>query len=151
MLFLKRIAMGLTHTWRRPTELPATAFNAAVADARKILGQAGIPLAGFDGTGSPILESNHIVFNGANGACCEPFEIRQIEFDRRGRPQVTSFCKTQGLPYDLAVKAVLIILKAHLGPDFKVMSDETNERWERASALVTQSLNLQTRFELDNE
>lgn len=141
--------MGLTHSWRRPTELPAAAFEAAVADVRKVLEQAGMALGGFDGTGSPIFESNHIVFNGANGASCEPFEIRQIEFDRRGRCNATSFCKTQGLPYDLAVKAALIVLKTHLGPEFKVMSDEKAEQWEPACAMVLRSLSLKTKFELD--
>src|SRR4051812_32399048 len=114
--------MGLTHSWLRPTELPADAFAAAVKDIQLALKRANIPLAGFEGSGKPVFREDAVVFNGVQGAACEPFEIHQVEFDRRGRPEVFSFCKTQGLPYDLAVKAALIVFKSHLGETIQVMS-----------------------------
>src|SRR4051812_7120317 len=119
--------MGLTHSWLRPTELPAEAFAAAVDNLRLALTHMDIPLAGFEGHGQPLFLEDAVVFNGVEGAGCEPFEIHQVEFDRRGRPEKFSFCETQGLPYDLAVKAALVVFKSHLGAIIKVMSDESDE------------------------
>ena len=44
--------IGLTHSWLRPTELPAEAFAAAVKDIQRVLKNADIPLAGFEVTAS---------------------------------------------------------------------------------------------------
>src|SRR4051812_15261012 len=114
--------MGLTHSWLRPTELPTDAFAAAVTDIRRVLESSSIPLAGLEGRGAPILVDDGVAFNGAGAARCEPFEIHRVEFDRHGRLEKFSFCKTQGLPYDLAVKASLIVLKKHLHDLITVMS-----------------------------
>jgi hypothetical protein len=141
--------MGLTHYWLRPTELPAEAFAAAVWDVRRVLDAAGIPLAGFDGRGRAVFLDDTIVFNGV--VRCEPFEIHQVEFDRRGRAEKFSFCKTHGLPYDLAVKATLIVLKHHLGKMFKVMSDESDDAWERVKQLVVASTGFGSDFNLDQK
>lgn len=132
--------MGLTHYWERPTELPKKPFAAAVEDLRRLIAGAGAELAGFDGTGSPICETEHVVFNGADGESCEPFEIRRIEFDRRGRPNVCSFCKSEGLPYDLFVRVALIVFRQHLGSQFEVRSDGNPDSWLQATALVQRVL-----------
>src|SRR4051812_11997493 len=131
--------MGLTHSWLRPTELPATAFAAAVKDIQRILEVADVPLAGFEGRNQPVFLDDAIVFNGVAGAACEPFEIHQVEFDRRGRDQKFSFCKTQGLPYDLAVKVALVLFKHHFGETIKIMSDESDDAWAEARQLVSQA------------
>jgi len=116
--------MGRTHYWRRPTELPTDRFAAAAKDIHRVVRSAGVPLAGFEGTGEPVFTDNSVAFNGVGNARCEPFKVHDTEFDRHGRPETFSFCKTEGLPYDLAVKAALVILKEHLGDSIKVMSDE---------------------------
>jgi len=51
--------MGLSHHWRRPTELPADLFRAAAADVRKLLSSSQVELAGFDA------EQTHIDFESA--------------------------------------------------------------------------------------
>src|SRR5687768_12698708 len=116
--------MGVTHYWYRPTELPAAAFAAAVEDLRRVLKTVDVPLAGFEGTGERILRDDAVVFNGAAGAAVEPFEIQLVEFDRRGRPEKFTCCKTERLPYDIAVKMALIVMKEHLGEQITVTSDE---------------------------
>ena len=141
--------MGLTHSWLRPTELPADAFADAVRDVRRVLEAAAIPLAGFEGRGEPVFLDDVVVFNGVAGASCEPFEIHQVEFDRRGRTEKLSFCKTEMLPYDFAVKAALIVLKNHLGEMIKIMSDEKDDAWARARQLVHQTLGFGATFILD--
>ena len=141
--------MGLTHSWLRPTELPTEAFAAAVRDVQRVLKDANIPLAGFEGHGPPVFLDDAIVFNGVAGAACEPFEIHQVEFDRRGRAEKFSFCKTEGLPYDLAVKAALVVFKHHFGEAIKVMSDESNEAWDRARETVNKIMGFGSDFKLD--
>ncbi len=90
--------MGYTHNWQRPTELPADRFADAVRDCKKIINVLDTAIAGFEGTGDPVFEDDHIVFNGVAPMACEPFEIRRLEFDRRGRSLVWSFCKTEHCP-----------------------------------------------------
>lgn len=141
--------MGLTHFWYRRTELPAELFDAASRDIRHVLQHSGVAIAGFEGTGEPILTSDTVVFNGQAGAACEPFEIHQTEFDRRGRDEVFGFCKTNGLPYDLAVKVSLVVLKHHFGKRFRVMSNDRDAAWSGARELVRAFLKYGDEFQLD--
>ena len=140
--------MGLSHHWQRPTELPAEAFRLAVGDCRVITAEEAPELAGFDGTGEARFDDGHIVFNGRAPRACEPFEIAVTEFDRRGRPEVFGHCKTQGMPYDLWVKAVLIVLQHHLTPWLDVTSDEKDDDWSEARTLVQQHLGYGEAFKL---
>ena len=143
--------MGWTHNWRRPTELPEGPFARAVSDCEKALGSMEVPLGGFDGNGRPIFDDDHIVFNGGAGQNCEPFEISRVEFDRRGRAEVRSFCKTEHLPYDLCVRAALIILKHGLGDRIVVGSDGSDDDWSNAKDAVEKALGYGQEFCLDGE
>lgn len=143
--------MGLTHSWERPTELPANEFASAVRDIQKALARLDVPLAGFDGSGKPQFADDHLIFSGADGVTCEPFEIHQTEFDREGRATKISFCKTRRLPYDLAVKVALIVMKFRLGASFEVFSDESAESWIPARRVVQESLGYGNDFLLDQK
>lgn len=143
--------MSLTHHWQRPTELQIEAFRDAVEDCRKLLAGSQPDIAGFDGTGEPILHEERIVFNGQAPGACEPFEIAAVEFDRRGRPEVFGHCKTGHLPYDLYVKASLIVLAHHLGGTFKVMSDADSADWDEARDLVEKTLGYGGDFSLSSD
>lgn len=140
--------MGITHHWKRPTELANGEFANAILDLRKLIDVAGLEIAGFDGTGHPILLPDHVVFNGPAPMSCEPFEVAQTEFDRRGRPEFYGHCKTQRLPYDIAVKAALIILAHHLGPSISVTSDIGDDDWSEARELVQKHLGFGDGFRL---
>lgn len=141
--------MGLTHHWRRPTELPTVAFRAAVKDCQKLLSSATIEIAGFDGTDKPILADGQIVFNGLAPRACEPFEIAAVEFDRRGRDFVFGHCKTQSLPYDLLVKGSLIVFSHHLCDLFSVASDQSEREWDEARRTVESILQYGNEFHLN--
>ena len=141
--------MGLTHNWKRPTELPPDAFAKASADFRRVVATIDVPLGGFDGSGKPTFDSDSIVFNGAAGAGCEPFEIRQTEFDRRGRALFWSFCKTNHARYDVCVKAALIVLKHHLGDEIKITSDASDAEWGEARKACQMSVGYGQDFKLD--
>lgn len=143
--------MGWTHNWQRPTELPQEPFAAAARDCRKLVGAMTVALAGLDGSGDPVFTDESIEFNGEKPASCEPFSIRRVERDRRGRDCVWSFCKTQRLPYDLVVQSVLIILQHHLGDVISVGSDGGDDDWTNAKAVVSEHLGYGADFTLTVE
>jgi hypothetical protein len=82
---------------RLKSRLPAAGFAKAVADCRIVLKAVDVQQAGFDGREEPMFERNDVVFNGKFPNCCEPFEIAQVKFDRRGRDIVPGYCKTERL------------------------------------------------------
>ena len=143
--------MGITHHWKRPVELPPEAFKAAIIDSGRLLSDAEGVLAGFDGTGSPLVEDEHLVLNGRGTAGVEPLELVLTEFDRHGRTEVWGHCKTGLRPYDLHVKAVLIIFRHHLPGLFSVMSDQTDTEWETARKLTNRLLGYGRLFTLDRD
>ena len=124
--------MGWTHHWTRPAELPANAFARAAEDCRRAFALIGIPLAGADGEGAPVITDDRIVFNGPAGAGCEPFRIHRCEKDRRGGATTWSFCKTGRAPYDVCVQMALIVLKHHLSDHITVGSDGRDVDWRLA-------------------
>jgi len=141
--------MGLSHYWKRETELPPDAFARAVVDSLKVVDVLAIPLAGINGAGEPIFSPDMIAFNGGSGKGCEPFEIHQTEFDRRGRSQFTQSVKTNFAPYDLCVRVVLICLKNQLGPAIRVMSDSSENEWQNAKELCQRALGYALDFHLE--
>jgi len=132
--------MGHTHYWQRPAVLPADRFGAAAADVRRLLPTLNVVLAGPLGEGPAVLEEDRIAFNGAGPEGCESFEICQIEAPLRQEQRILSFCKTQRRPYDLAVRAALIVLKHHLRPDLHVSSDADQKDWDKAEHVVRHAL-----------
>ena len=143
--------MGWTHNWRRGTELPLAIFATAVRDCQKAFACTGVSLAGFDGTGEPVLKEEVIVFNGKDRADCEPFEIHQTECDRPGRAVFWSFCKTEHQPYDLCVQVALVILKHNLGEAITVGSDGKDDDWAGARQLCQDKLGYGENFQLHTE
>lgn len=143
--------MGWTHHWKRGTELCEQAFALAARDFGMMIPLVAVPLAGFNGTGQPVIRDDAIEFNGVGRKGLEPFVIHRVEFDRRGRSVFWSFCKTEHAPYDLAVQVALIILKHHLGNAFEVCSDGTDEDWADARRLCSQHLGYGDDFQLTHE
>ena len=143
--------MGWTHYWRRPTELPEEELARAAEDCQKILATSGVPLGGFTGEGEPIFSAERIIFNGAGGSGCEPFEIARVEFDRNGRELVFSFCKTDQAPYDICVQIALVVLKHHLGDAITITSDADDSDWLLARQQCQKSLGYGEDFRLTRE
>jgi len=141
--------MGWTHYWERPTELPEQDFTSAVRDVETLVAASSIGLGGFDGSGHPVLESDHVVLNGQSPQACEPFELSRVQFDRRGRASVFSYCKTGGMPYDLLVQGALIIFRRYFGESLIVTSDGSDSNWQPARELVQDTLGYGEDFRLD--
>ena len=182
--------MGFTHYWKRAKRLDARRFAALVKDAQ-ILFEAvkdyGVLLAGPNGEGAAIANSDQIAFNGlskcghpvntnivipwpaegaggvaqhgedaisgewfagaeittriCNGDCSyESFIVpRILKPESWQQPDQNKhfgdFCKTAYRPYDLAVTAVLLAAKHHLGAQFEVSSDGDDNLWWDAKLL----------------
>jgi len=141
--------MGWTHYWRRAAELPTTEFEAAVADCREILEASGISLRGGQDSDAPWLTGDEIVFNGAEGAGCEPFVFGRVQQARPGRDVVRGYCKTEHMPYDLVVQCCLVVLKHHLGDAVQITSDSGDEGWKGARRLCEECLGYGSSFALD--
>ena len=124
--------MGWTHSWEREPELPKGRFGQAAMDCQRIMAVINIPLGDEQGEGLPVFSDEEIAFNGDGNNGCEPLVIRQVEIPRLGRARTFSFCKTEGLPYDLCVQVALIVLKHHLDAEFSVFSDGKDDDWAKA-------------------
>ena len=140
--------MGLTHYWTRPPVLPTAAFKNATEDCLKVLAATGIPLAGKTGQGSPAISNLKIMFNGIDPQGCEPFCFRIFEEPRIPGKAITSYCKTEKMPYDLCVKSALIVLSHYMGDALKVMSDSSDDDWQDARRLCHDCLGYGDDFSL---
>lgn len=98
--------MGYTHYWTSrgftgEEWSQLTSATAAIIDRAK---QSGIEVAGPNSDGPAQINDLQIAFNGPRGTACEPFTLSRTT----GR----GFCKTEQLPYDAVVIAVLIAAEA---------------------------------------
>jgi len=98
-----------------------------------------------------VFTAERIAFNGRSPAHCEPFEVAVVEFDRSGRNDFFSHCKTHYLTYDLYVKAALIVLSHHLALRLAVSSDAPDREWDQARQFVSSRLGYGSDFCLANE
>lgn len=98
------------------------------------------------GRGEPILGPSGIAFNGPR-----PMDYESFVFPGDGlipgEGRYFGFCKTgfssaQARPYDLGVKAALLLAKVHMGDALEVRTDGTLGEWARAAELVEGVLHL---------
>ena len=94
-------------------------WSKVLAETRKIIAAAeekGIKVAGPSGSGLPVLDNDHIALNGANPDDYETFHLNRIPsaYDKDYHVQMSnrnevasSFCKTNGKPYDAVVASIL--------------------------------------------
>lgn len=94
--------MGYTHYWNH-AEIDALAWSVLAKDVRRIVKASPVTLAGWHGTGNPVVDSKRIALNGslASNEHCESFVLgkRATRFD---------FCKTGREPYDVIVCTILL-------------------------------------------
>jgi len=129
-------------------ELTAEALEASRRKAREIvLGFKALlpylpPLGGRSGRGKPLLseEDGRLSFNGKRpehyNPVVFPFEERDL-IPPDGRYSTYLFrCKTMGFPYDLGVKAFLLLLKHHVGKGVHLFTDGSLGSWAPAAELL---------------
>lgn len=103
-----------------------------VSDTERIVEQAGrdgITLAGTDGIGEPIVSETGISLNGSRSLMQhhEPFVLPTAT-------HASHFCKTERLPYDAVVTAILVLAIVNGNAEY-VSSDGTYADWQDGIAL----------------
>lgn len=172
--------MGYTHYWDRDPLVNEKNFLKVGADFKKMLEplrKQGVPLAGGNGEGNPVINDKEIVFNGLKncghdvhdsdcyGMCghetfelpvlFDPVHVRDDGSTWTKEPhedgKFFDFCKTARKQYDLAVQVVLIIAKEHLGDQIVISSDGESEEWEKARELCHEILGYGMTFSMEDE
>jgi len=146
--------MGYTHYWYRPGVLASRdAWARFLDDWRKIeraLAGRGVGLVGVDG-GDPVERSiacsAYVAFDGVSGQSCETFVLERIDRTPRAQSGVCfSFCKTERLPYDLAVTSCLLAAVRHFPHRIAVATDGQAADWNPARELCQEALGYGERF-----
>ena len=122
--------MGYTHHWNTKTEISQVQFNAIGDDLKRVIkacNDAGIKICGGLGCDKPVINSDEILFNGCKADGKEYETCYTIRKENR-----QYFCKTERMPYDIAVTTFLIICKHYLGDDIEVKSDGKNKGFNSA-------------------
>ncbi len=143
--------MGWTHYWEREKEIPAEEFEKAVNDCELLFSKMNVPLAGPQSEAEPVFSPEAMMFNGVQGQDCEIFSMKRIEEPRRPGAAVLSYCKTEKLPYDVCVRAALVIMKHYLGDHLQVMSDGKMKDWKDAVNICILHLGLGDKFNLSSK
>ena len=150
--------MGYCHYWGRPKTIPADVFGtiggevrsviAAVAPALGLFG--GIKVRGALGSGRPIIDAEHICFNGSPRK--ETFWISSDVASKSPDQEpgehglYWDFVKTGQLPYDTVVVAALVSLKVRL-PEARLSSDGGAEEWAAGLELYRRATGRAVTFE----
>ncbi|MFA5186561.1 MAG: hypothetical protein WC551_08815 [Patescibacteria group bacterium] len=112
--------MGFTHYWRQSRDFTAKEWGRIAEVARACVAKAeheGIRLAGWDGTGEPLIDSDRVSLNGREDESCETFLLTRV------RESDFNFCKTRERPYDDVVVSILFAAKSIAPNAISVSSD----------------------------
>lgn len=112
--------MGYTHYWDHPA-INEEAWAEFIAEVKELIKRSPVPLAGWDGTGTPEVNEDEVRLNGRTPEDCETFELTPERTD-------FAFCKTEYLEYDVMVCAILLTAHRML-PRFDIQSDGTWDDW----------------------
>ncbi len=119
--------------------LDADAFAAWSRDVATVIATADIPLAGADGTGSPIATPRLVAFNGAGADAYDPFVIAP---DSLQGPRTKQYplltVQTLDKPYGGIVTAALILWLHYFAwkPYGTVVTKSDPAEWERGRDLI---------------
>ena len=109
----------------------------------KVIGLLDISLAGADGNGPPVFTDEEVVFNGIEGANCEPFVFRRTQPPRPERDVVFEYCKTEHLPYDLAVQCCLVVFYHYFEGLIEISTDGSDDDWQEAFDICKKEFDFQ--------
>lgn len=149
--------MGYTHYWYRPLELPRDTWSAFLRDWTRIYDE--LVFRGIVLTASterpddpPVMNRWMVAFNGE--PACEDFLLAcayELPHRMKEDGRCFSFCKTQKLPYDLAVTSCLLVAKRHFGDTLSVASDGEDEDWRGARELCETVLGYGQAFHITHD
>ena len=119
--------MSLTHRWERgasPSQDLEVIYSEALTDARRLVDESPVALNVNRGAESEPTAIG-LSFNGVSKDAGDPFALptTYAALGCRGS------CQTCGRPYDIVVKAVLAIVRHHLGSAFIVIPGDGPSEW----------------------
>ncbi len=150
--------MSYGHHWGRPRTIPDEVFTAIADDVRTIIARVaptlgffgGIKVRGAMGGGQPILDAEHICFNGAPPRdtfwISKDFHTKNPDRSPSDDGLYWDFVMTGELPYDTVVVAALTSFKVHL-PEGRLSSDGGPDEWAAGIALFCQATGRDVSFE----
>ena len=149
--------MGYTHYWSYDENFNRQRLSRALLDTAKIVKavrERGIVLCGGLGEGEPDISEWGILLNGDKSQELDhetfmfPMDKELVVEAKALHGGLWDFCKTARKPYDLAVCAILLVLKHHLGNQIRIASDGKREPdgWLPAEALVKEVLGYDVEF-----
>lgn len=133
--------MTYSHYIVRPADLTGFDFTVLTEDTKKLIEavQGRIVLTGPNKFKEPFINEHVIAFNGDRfaGLDAECFEVRAKIYGHAARDIITTSCRTDALPYDLLVRAVMLglvyLFNAYgSGPSIRVLSDANSVDWSTA-------------------
>ncbi len=128
--------MGYTHYWENSRTLTEEEATGIHRDIRAILATTSVPLAGWDGDGTPSVppfltedrSENLVSLNGVGDESCETFAFPGgMGFN---------FCKTRARGYDIVVTAILIAAYDRAPGAMGYSSDGGDDDWEPGRKLA---------------
>lgn len=151
--------MSYGHRWGRPRTIPDATFNAIADDVRAIIAHVapalglfgGIKVRGAMGGGRPIIDAEHICFNGAPPRdtfwMSKDFTTKNPDREPGDDGLYWDFVMTGELPYDRVVVAALTSFKVHL-PEGRLHSDGGPDEWAAGMALFRDTTGREVDFDL---
>lgn len=130
--------MGFTHYFPQNRPCPPEAWAKICAAFREAVKIARIPiLAGYDSFADDpaIIDDEQIFFNGIGDAGCETMAL-----DRDAGREFNA-CKTERLPYDLLVTALLTLADKYAPGVWNIGSDGKGDDWLEGVILAAQACN----------
>ncbi len=149
--------MGYSHSWYRDKEIEAAEMSLIVADfiqLRKSFPKKSEVVDASDFKGA----ARDIAFRGKFVTCepmifCRVSSARCITQERAREPwqvgKYFEFCKTDKMPYDLAVQSLLIIVKNRLVSGIRVFTDGSDTNWLNAKEFCDNFIGYGRNFFID--
>jgi hypothetical protein len=162
-MIMEVFKMGYTVSWERPKKIKEDILIKAGNDFKQLLDENvfNFELGNGLGEGTPTINKEKIVFNGfGQENSCESFVfeaniehrhfLQQLNHKENKNDLYYDFCKTRRLPYDLAVKTMLLILKYYLDDYLRISSDGIvgNNNFKIAKRIIKNELGYEVKMKI---
>ena len=141
--------MGYTnYTTNTPAKHPQTKWDMMVEAVKHVYSESDVRLTGEYAGSEPEFGKDVIFFYGDYGLSCEPMVVNRVmdkrdsDMMKRYNRKSFSFCKTQQHPYDLMVKATMLLHK-YFFPEVEIACDGPMSEFDPAKFLVEQVTGLE--------
>ncbi len=132
--------MGYEHSWKLDKVMTREQYRNIVRDFRIILPHLEVKKGLIkDGNQNRYIR-DHSIINDETIMFNAEAEGEAFRFKRTGYETLQNSCKTNNLPFDVAVNVVLLIAKKHLRHDIHITTDGETKHWRKALLLCQYAL-----------